>query len=92
MKSIVDIAFCKALEGDYFSAMTINGLCYSAALGLEPELTVLALKNGALSAGLSGSGPAVVTLVHERLVKEFKAAMNGYKFIVTEIYNGKVNE
>ena len=42
--------------------MTLNGLLYSATLKQDPEIALSALNAGAIAAGLSGTGPAVVSL------------------------------
>ena len=88
VRGIVDLAYQQALQGDYERALTLNGMCYSAALGLDQEVALKALQNGALAAGLTGSGPATVMLVVEDKVKEFTAAMTGYKLQVVDLYNG----
>jgi shikimate kinase len=60
----VDAIWNLALQGDLYTAMTLNGLVYSAALENETakKAADLAMKAGALSAGLSGTGPAVVAV------------------------------
>lgn len=58
----VEIAHREALEGDLLKAMTLNGLIYCASLGYDPKPALVALKAGALAAGLSGKGPAFVAL------------------------------
>ena len=56
---IVEEAFNIAIRGDYWKALTINGLIHAAALGYPVEPIVDAISAGALAAGLSGKGPAV---------------------------------
>lgn len=92
VRGIVDLAFQQALLGDYDRALTLNGLCYSAALGLDQEVALKALQNGALAAGLTGSGPATVMLVVEDKVREFTEAMKGYKLLTADLYNGRKKE
>jgi shikimate kinase len=89
---IVDLAFKQAVNGDYFGAMIMNGLCYSAALKLDMDVAILALQNGALAAGLSGTGPATAILVEEDKVEGFTSALKDHKFMVTDIYNGEEEE
>ena len=55
-----------ALEGDYWTAMTLNGILYSSILGFSPEVAISAIENGAVAAGLSGKGPAVAAVVSDR--------------------------
>jgi shikimate kinase len=89
VKGLVDLAFQEAQEGDLFRAMTLNGMCYSAALGLDEEIAIKALMNGALAAGLTGTGPATVMLVVEDKVREFIRAMEGCDLLQVPIYNGQ---
>jgi shikimate kinase len=92
VKGLVDLAFQEAQEGDLFRAMTLNGMCYSAALGLDQEVAIKALMNGALAAGLTGTGPATIMLVVEDKVQEFKRAMEGFDLLDIPIYNGQEEE
>ncbi|MHA1360961.1 MAG: shikimate kinase [Candidatus Freyarchaeota archaeon] len=62
MKDYVEHVFNLALNGDYRTAITLNGLIHSAALGFDTEATVRALEAGAVSAGLTGTGPATIAL------------------------------
>lgn len=59
----VKIAFKEALSGNYWAALTLNGILYSAALGYDANLTIEALEAGALASGLSGKGPATVAVI-----------------------------
>jgi len=73
MASVVKIAYREALNGNYWAALTLNGLIYSSALGYDSSPAVDALTAGAYAAGLSGTGPAVTAIVPEDkvdLVKE----------------------
>jgi len=87
VKGLVDLAFEVAQEGDYFRALTLNGMCYSVALGLDQEAAVKAMMSGALAAGLTGTGPALVMLVVEDKVREFREAMAGYELIEARVRN-----
>lgn len=89
LRDIVGIAWECAKEGEYLGAMTLNGLCYSAALGLDQTVALDALRLGARSAGLSGTGPATVMLVDEEKVDDFLTSMDlEGEVIVTDIFNG----
>jgi shikimate kinase len=89
MTGLVDLAFHQALEGDYYRALTLNGMCYSTALGLDQTIVLKALQRGALAAGLTGTGPATVMLVVEDKVREFTDSMKEYELMVVDIYNGE---
>lgn len=62
----VDIAHKEALNGNYWSAMTLNGLIYSHALRLPADVIIESLEAGALAAGISGKGPAYAFVVEEK--------------------------
>jgi len=79
MGSLVEAALELALRGDYLRAMTLNGLAYSASLGLSPEAAVRALEVGAAAAGLSGTGPATVALVPPEKVDEVVDAWSRFE-------------
>ncbi len=84
-----DLAFQLALDGKYFEAMTLNGLCCSAALGVDQTVAVRAMENGALGAGLSGTGPSTAVLVHKDHLDDLLSSMQGFEFIIVDVYNGE---
>jgi len=89
MASAVKIAYNQALNGNYWAALTMNGLIYSSALGYDSSPAVDALTAGALAAGLSGTGPAVSAIVPEDkidLVKELWRKREG------EILEARINQ
>jgi shikimate kinase len=86
--SLVKIAYKEALKGNYWSALTLNGLIFSSALGYNPSVTLDALMAGALAAGLSGKGPAVTAVVPSAKVDLVKDAWQAYE---GEILQAKVN-
>jgi shikimate kinase len=59
----VEVAFKEALNGNYWTALTLNGILYSAVLGYDASPAVEALEAGAVASGLSGKGPATVAVV-----------------------------
>jgi len=60
----VEVAFKETLSGNYWTALTLNGILYAAALGYDARPAIEALEAGALASGLSGKGPATVAVVH----------------------------
>ena len=89
------LAWKEALEGSHYTALTANGLIYSAALGCDTRIPIAALGAGALASGISGKGPSVVALTKgdpEKIVsawKEFsgraiKCGINNKKAGITE--------
>ena len=85
-----ETAFKLALEGNFEKAMMINGKAQEKAMGLSGEISNKAMKCGALSAGLSGTGPATVMLVKKTDTERFKNCF-GENLVITDIYNGMVN-
>jgi shikimate kinase len=63
MASAVKVAYNEAINGNYWAALTLNGLIYSSALSYDSSPAVDALTAGALASGLSGTGPAVSAIV-----------------------------
>jgi shikimate kinase len=62
----VEVAHGQALSGEYWNAMTLNGLIYSHVLRLPADVIVESLEAGALAAGISGKGPAYAFVVEEQ--------------------------
>jgi shikimate kinase len=88
MASTVRVAYKEALKGNYWSALTLNGLIFSSILGYDSSLAVDAIGSGALAAGLSGTGPAVTAIVSKEnvdAVKDVWLERNG------EILETKIN-
>jgi shikimate kinase len=59
---LTDLFFEMSLKGDYWRAMTLNGMAYSSILKYDPFPALRAVELGALGAGLSGTGPAVAAV------------------------------
>lgn len=58
----VEHAVDLALKGEYLKAMELNSRAYAKVLDVSEEASEIARKNGALAAGISGTGPATVAL------------------------------
>ena len=65
IRPLIRLAHREALRGNYWNSLTLNGLAYSNAFGYNMASTAAALKAGAVAAGLTGKGPAVVAIVRE---------------------------
>lgn len=89
MASVVKIAYKEALKGNYWAALTLNGLIYSSALGYNSSPAVEALISGALAAGLSGTGPAITAIVPEEKLDLVKAVWERRE---GEILEAKINQ
>ncbi len=89
VKDLVEEAYRLAIEGNYFKAMTLNGLLHATALSLPTAIIIDALKAGALSCNVSGTGPAFAAITTDNTLEGVKAAMSQYegKIIVRSINN-----
>ena len=81
---LVEIAYKEALKGNFWQALTLNGLIYSLALGYNPSIALDALTAGAVAAGLCGKGPAVTAVVDEDKINQVKEALMKYEGEVVE--------
>jgi shikimate kinase len=69
IKSLMPMVSREVLNGNYWLALTLNGLFYSSAFGCDAAPARAALEMGALAAGISGKGPATAAIVSKaRLV------------------------
>jgi len=62
IRELVESAHRMALSGDIWRALALNGLLYSTALGHDPLIAVTAMSQGALAAGLTGTGSATAAV------------------------------
>lgn len=72
VSELVDFAHEEAISGNPYGAQTVNGLLYSSVLDHDSRPALDALKAGALSAGLSGTGPAVVAISEDENVEKIE--------------------
>ncbi len=84
IRRIVELAYREASQGNVWDALTINGLAYSAILQEGQETVVAALSAGALGAGLSGKGPAVVAVAQEDTSERVKEALGKFEGKIIE--------
>jgi shikimate kinase len=84
LSPLVNVAFDLASKKEYFKALTLNGLIYSASLGFDAKIALDALENGALASGLSGTGSAFVAISNNQYKDDI--------FDVWSSYPGKVLE
>jgi shikimate kinase len=86
LANFVNVAHKLALSGDVLSALTMNGLIYSRALGHDPTIAIEALDAGAIAAGLTGKGPAVVAIVEPKHLIDVKKnwSKRAGKIIITK--------
>jgi shikimate kinase len=89
LSPLVDMAYKKAIQGDIYEALTLNGILYSAALGFDSNIALDALEAGAFASGLSGTGPSFVAVVNDECVDRVHEALNNYpgRVIATQVDN-----
>jgi shikimate kinase len=75
VKPLVEIAYREALKGNFWTALTLNGLIYSSALEYDASVALDAVAAGALAAGLCGKGPAVTAVVSNDKIDLVKTAL-----------------
>lgn len=85
----VEVAFKEALSGNYWAALTLNGILYSAALGYDARPAIEALDAGALASGLSGKGPATVAVVHGDKASK---VIDAWRIFDGDVIKAKVNK
>ena len=88
------VAFSEALQGRHWQAMLLNGLTMCRVFGYDPLPIIDAMQNGALSAGLSGKGPAICAVSkkeNEAQIEEGWEAL-GHTIIKTEVNQKKATE
>jgi len=76
---LVKVAHAEALKGNYWAALSLNGLIYSSALGYDASVAIDALNAGAIAAGLCGKGPAVTAVVPAGKTEQVKVALQSLK-------------
>lgn len=84
LSKLVDVVHRGARSGSYWDAMTLNGLIYSLALGSDPSPAFEALRNGAIGAGLSGTGPATASVVPPTSVDAVRECWQSFEGEVIE--------
>ncbi|KXB02184.1 hypothetical protein AKJ43_02240 [candidate division MSBL1 archaeon SCGC-AAA261D19] len=72
IEELVEFVYEEALAGNIYGAQTINGLLYCSVLEYDPKPALEALRAGALSAGLTGTGPAFVAISEKNIVEEIE--------------------
>jgi shikimate kinase len=79
VKPLVKIAYKEALKGNFWTALTLNGVIYSSALSYDASVALDALAAGALAAGLCGKGPAVTAVVSSDKIDSVNTALQHHE-------------
>jgi len=87
IKDAIDVAHNLALDENFIMAIQINGLTYGTAMGLDTSITQKVLKAGAVTAGISGTGPATVILVEPSKKDDIIEAIGAKDHIIETTIN-----
>ena len=79
VRPLVEVAYIEAERGNFWKALSLNGLIYSSALGYDASVSLDALAAGALAAGLCGKGPAVTAVVSSDKIDSVRTALQRHK-------------
>jgi len=88
VKPLVKIAYKEALKGNFWVALSLNGIIYSSALGYDTSVALDALDAGALAAGLCGKGPAVTAVVSSDKLDAVRTALQRHE---GEVLHSRLN-
>ena len=81
---LVETAFDFACNKNYFKALNLNGLIYSATLGFDSTIAIDALEAGAFASGLSGTGSSFVAIASQDSIDDIKSSWDKYEGKVME--------
>lgn len=88
---LVDMAFEKACQKQYYTALNLNGILYSNSLGFDTNISLDALSAGVIASGISGTGSAYVAIVEDQSKDDVKDIWDSYtdsgRIIETEVDN-----
>ncbi|MDR0778015.1 MAG: shikimate kinase [Methanomassiliicoccaceae archaeon] len=75
----------RTAENDWYAALTDNGRLVARVLGIDDGVASVAIRMGALAAGVSGTGPAIAVVVGKGEGMRFARELDfgGYRAMVT---------
>jgi shikimate kinase len=86
---IIQEAFQDALRKDFDQAMIKNGASYGSVMGLDTTIAEKAMGSGAISAGISGTGPSTVILCHHDVKSKILGTIGKESIIETDLNRTK---
>ena len=88
LKNYVEVAFNECLSGNYYNALFLNGILYASALNFPTNIAIESIESGALTAGLSGTGPSYIALSYKEDTDKVKKTLEKYgRVIITKLNN-----
>lgn len=75
IRAPVEAAYRLALRGNHFQALDANSAAYAPLLGIDETPAVRGRAAGALAAGITGTGPAILARAKPDCVDRVRAAM-----------------
>jgi shikimate kinase len=91
LADVFERAWNFARDGNYWSAMVLNGLATSHILDSDPRIISRLVEHGALGASVSGNGPAIAAIAKKNNISNIKKVfmeLDG-KVITAQINNKK---
>lgn len=77
-----------ARDGNYWSAMILNGYATSAILGSDPKIITRLVESGALGASVTGNGPAIAAITKKDRINDVK---NVFSELDGEVLTAQIN-
>jgi shikimate kinase len=88
VKPLVEVAYKEAVKGNFWTALSLNGIIYSSALGYDASVALDSIVAGAFAAGLCGKGPAVTVVVSSEKIDSVRTALQSHE---GEILQARLN-
>ncbi|MEW6043469.1 MAG: shikimate kinase [Thermoproteota archaeon] len=90
LSGVFERAWSFAREGEYWSAMVLNGLATSHILNSDPKIILRLVENGALGASVSGNGPAVAAVAKKNNISNIRKVFSDLEGkVITAAVNNK---
>lgn len=90
LSGVFERAWRFAKEGEYWSAMVLNGLATSHILNSDPQVILRLVENGAFGASVSGNGPAVAAVAKKNNIPNIKRVFSDLEGkVITAAVNNK---
>lgn len=89
LKDVFERAWNFAKDGNYWSAMILNGFAASTVLNSDPKIILRLVESGALGASVSGNGPAIAAIAKKDKISQIKKVFSEIEgtIIISEINN-----